>query len=55
MVGTKHAGKNELEHEGFRLGLIHAGSNERKALIYWIGFPKGFWQVQKSRQPNTAL
>jgi NAD-dependent DNA ligase len=51
MVGTKHAGKNELEHEGFRLGLIHAGSNERKALIYWIGFLKG---VLASTKVETA-
>lgn len=41
MVDVKQAGKNILEHEGVALGRIHARSNSRKALAYWLGFLKG--------------
>ncbi len=41
MVDTMRAGKNALEHEGAALGRIHASSNNRKALGYWLGFLKG--------------
>lgn len=41
MVDTKRQGKNALEHEGAALGRIHATSNNRKALAYWLGFLKG--------------
>lgn len=41
MVDTMHAGKNALEHGGAALGRIHASSNHRKALAYWLGFLKG--------------
>jgi hypothetical protein len=33
--------KTALEHEGATLGRIHAKSNNRKALAYWLGFLKG--------------
>jgi len=36
MVDMKH-----LEHDGAALGRIHARSNNRKALGYWLGFLKG--------------
>jgi NAD-dependent DNA ligase len=39
--------KNELEHEGGVLNRIHARSNSRKALAYWLGFLKGVLASEK--------
>ncbi|MFN7011868.1 MAG: hypothetical protein ACK4PN_17765 [Allorhizobium sp.] len=41
MVDTSHSQKSAFEHEGAALGRIHAHSNSRKALGYWLGFLKG--------------
>jgi NAD-dependent DNA ligase len=51
MVDTMRTGKNALEHEGATLGRIHARSNSRKALGYWLGFLKG---ILASTKVETA-
>lgn len=43
--------EKELEHEGRGLGRIHAKSNNRKILAYWLGFLKG---VLASGEVETA-
>ena len=51
MVDTRGIGKNPLDHEGAALGRIHARSNSRKALAYWLGFLKG---ILASNKVETA-
>lgn len=41
MVEVKLAAKGALKHGGSALGRIHASSNHKKALTYWLGFLKG--------------
>ncbi|MGN7802497.1 hypothetical protein ACTJKE_07150 [Ensifer sp. 22521] len=54
MVDTVRAGKNALEHEGATLGRIHARSNTRKALAYWLGFLKGILASDKVETAEYA-
>ncbi|ACP24376.1 superfamily I DNA and RNA helicases and helicasesubunits-like protein [Sinorhizobium fredii NGR234] len=51
MVETTGPRKNALEHEGAALGRLHARSNNRKALAYWLGFLKG---ILASNKVETA-
>ncbi|WFS02544.1 hypothetical protein [Rhizobium tumorigenes] len=51
MVDTIKLG--QYEHEGASLDRIHAGSNYRKALAYWLGFLKGILASSKVELPNT--
>jgi NAD-dependent DNA ligase len=51
MANTPRFGKAPLEHEGATLGRIHAKSNNRKALAYWLGFLKG---ILASNKVETA-
>lgn len=47
MVDAKRSGNMVLGHEGPELGRIHARSNNRKALAYWLGFLKGILASDK--------
>lgn len=54
MVDTMRTGNNALEHEGATLGRIHARSNNRKALAYWLGFLKGILASDKVETAEYA-
>lgn len=46
--------RGKLEHEGVALGRIHAQSNNRKALAYWLGFLKGILASDKVETAEYA-
>jgi len=47
-------GPGKLEHEGPILGRIHAESNYRKALAYWLGFLRGVLASDDVEQTEIA-
>jgi NAD-dependent DNA ligase len=46
--------RGKLEYEGAALGRIHARSNNRKALAYWLGFLKGILASDKVETAEYA-